>query len=428
MGRKSRTIIRLTLYTSAFLLVVLSILIALTIQTAPLVPEIAPMASEDAIAGTEALRRTKRMLANTGKTQNYTATLVEIDSILKLANKRFPQLRGNANIQGNTLLLQGTLKLPIGNSFYLNAQTVIKEGERFSWSESRIGNLPIADTLANTLFKALGSRFIQSQFSSWVNDGVRSVKVSNAGINIEAKLPADLPGHMQNTIGVLGGISNKEQEKLSKQARYYLDQIERSRKNLTTGKNSLSTYLNVLSSSVLKRVQNEGADFKEEVNASIFSLAYAMVPSLMSPFLPELNHSLRLPNLELDGRSDFAAHFILSAVLEILSNKDLAFTIGELKELQDANGGSGYSLRDIAADRAGIYFIQAISSQEIVAQRFVNPNYVLMDTDYFPDVSWLEEGMTDREFKTKFTSTQSREYLNLINQIDRLISMRPLYK
>lgn len=428
MGRKIKSTIRIAIYACIFVAISLVVLIALTIQTKPLVQQSAPSASEDAIAGTEALRRTKRMLTKTGEIQNYSATLEEINSVLALASKRFHQLRGNAEIIDNTLQLRGTVQLPLGNNVYLNAQSSIKSGQTFSWNNSKVGNLPIPNSIANALFKMLGSRFVQSHFSSWVEDGVQSVAVSDTAINIEALLPADLPGQMQNTIGLLGGISSEEQEKMSELAHYYLDQLEQSSANLSSEKEQFSSYLNILSSAVLHRVQTDNANFKEELTTAVFALAYAMTPSIMNPFLPSVNHSFRLPNVKLDGRDDFAKHFILSAVLEILSNKEVAFTIGELKELQDSQGGSGYSLKDIAADRAGIYFIQAISNNEIVAQRFVSPRYVLSDLDYFPDVTGLQEGLTESEFKQRYSSTQSREYLNLIRQIDNRIAILPLYR
>ena len=61
-------------------------------------------------------------------------------------------------------------------------------------------------------------------------------------------------------------------------------------------------------------------------------------------------------NVTLDGREDFAKHFIVSAAIAAFADTALADAIGLYKEIDDARYGSGFSFNDIAADRAGTKF------------------------------------------------------------------------
>ncbi len=422
-----KCVARVITYCVLLVIILSGLCVIAIVQDKPWVTPATRSATEDIVPGTELLRRTVRMLTQTGAIQNYVASVEEINSVMILANKRFNTFWGEASVSGSALRLSGTLKLPLGNSFYINAYSSVPQGSVFVWQDSKVGHLPIPDLIANLLFKQIGARFVQAHFSDWVEQGVRAVSIRGQQISIQAVLPEGLSVQMQNTIGLLGGISNEEQIAISNLAHFYLNSLERYSSISGLEEESFSACLNILSEAILFRTKTEKVNFKDELTAAIFALAYAMEPSLISPFLPKLHHSFRLPDVKLDGRQDFAKHFILSAVLEILSNKEVAFTVGELKELTDSNGGSGFSLKDIAADRAGVYFIRALSTKEAVARRFVSPRYTLSDIDYFPSVTGFQEGLTETEFKEKFSSTESIEYSLLIRKIDGLIGVLPLY-
>ena len=60
------------------------------------------------------------------------------------------------------------------------------------------------------------------------------------------------------------------------------------------------------------------------------------------------------------ARRDAVEHFAMSAALAALLGAPTAEKAGTLKELSDAQGGSGFSFVDISADMAGIAFAQAV--------------------------------------------------------------------
>lgn len=127
-------------------------------------------------------------------------------------------------------------------------------------------------------------------------------------------------------------------------------------------------------------------------------------------------------------RIDLAQHFIGSAALTASVNKQAAQIAGEEKELSDAQGGSGFSFIDLAADKAGTRFGEmAISSPEN-ARKMQKAMSVIKDySDFMPDPRDLPEHMNEADFKQRFESVNSPVYQEISKQIDARISATPIY-
>ena len=90
------------------------------------------------------------------------------------------------------------------------------------------------------------------------------------------------------------------------------------------------------------------------------------------------------------GRKDLAQHFFLSAYLTTIAGRKAAEAAGLGKELLDAQGGSGFSYVDLAADLAGIAFAERVLADRraigLLAKQF-------RVTDYMPSIDALPEGL-----------------------------------
>ncbi len=127
-------------------------------------------------------------------------------------------------------------------------------------------------------------------------------------------------------------------------------------------------------------------------------------------------------------RIDLAQHFIGSAALTALVNKQVAQIAGEEKELSDAHTGSGFSFIDLAADKAGIRFGEmATSSPENARKMQKAMANITGYSDFMPDPRNLPEHMDALEFKQRFESVNSPVYLEISKQIDDRISAMPIY-
>lgn len=127
-------------------------------------------------------------------------------------------------------------------------------------------------------------------------------------------------------------------------------------------------------------------------------------------------------------RIDLAQHFIGSAALTALVNKQAAQIAGEEKELSDAHSGSGFSFIDLAADKAGIRFGEMATSSPENARKMQKAMSGIKDySDFMPDPRDLPEHMDEVEFKQRFESVNSPIYLEILKQIDVRISEMPIY-
>ena len=128
-------------------------------------------------------------------------------------------------------------------------------------------------------------------------------------------------------------------------------------------------------------------------------------------------------------RIDLAQHFIASAAITASMNDQVAQAVGEDKELSDAQGGSGFSFIDLAADKAGTRFGEMATSSPENARKLQQTMSTITDYhDFMPDPTDLPEHMDDAEFKQRYQSVDSAVYQALSKQIDARIAALPLYK
>jgi len=127
-------------------------------------------------------------------------------------------------------------------------------------------------------------------------------------------------------------------------------------------------------------------------------------------------------------RIDLAQHFIGSAALTASVNKQAAQLAGEEKELSDAQGGSGFSFIDLAADKAGTRFGEMATSSPENARKMQKAMSGIKDySDFMPDPRDLPEHMNEADFKRRFESVNSPVYQEISKQIDVRIAATPIY-
>jgi hypothetical protein len=133
--------------------------------------------------------------------------------------------------------------------------------------------------------------------------------------------------------------------------------------------------------------------------------------------------------VRLGGRHDYMQHFVTSAGLHLAGGKDFADAVGTAKEIEDANGGTGFSFTDLAADRAGVRFAEVAVASPSSARRVQEAlsGYV-GERDFFPEVHDLPEGLTSAEFRARYGDTERPAYDQIVNEIDRRIAAIALYR
>lgn len=172
----------------------------------------------------------------------------------------------------------------------------------------------------------------------------------------------------------------------------------------------------------------DGADQYENRRAALLVLGVYLAEKNIASLIPEARDwpPLRPVTPLLAGRIDSAQHFVVSATLAAWAGEPVADAIGVYKEMADARHGSGFSFADLAADRAGTRFGEALSRRDARLDSLLKGE--VRDSDLIPAISDLPEAINAGEFRRQFGTTASPAYRQLTMEIERRLDALPLYK
>jgi hypothetical protein len=126
----------------------------------------------------------------------------------------------------------------------------------------------------------------------------------------------------------------------------------------------------------------------------------------------------------IDGRDDFAKHFMVSATIAAYADTALSDAVGLYKEIDDSRFGSGFSFNDIAADRAGTKFGEKAVASEVSAKQLqYRVTSGLTDADLMPFWADLPEFMSEAEFKRRFGGIDAPPYKRIMRKIEQRIAV-----
>lgn len=150
-----------------------------------------------------------------------------------------------------------------------------------------------------------------------------------------------------------------------------------------------------------------------------------VIPKSLLKDLPPLNSRTIL----LNNRSDLAKHFLVSAALSVSTDSQLANFIGVAKEVDDSDGGSGFSFADLAADNAGVRFGETAIESSREASQFQKKILTIKGENAFmPAIDHLPEGIMRLEFKKKFKELDSASYAMITREIEDRIQKCEIYR
>ncbi len=133
--------------------------------------------------------------------------------------------------------------------------------------------------------------------------------------------------------------------------------------------------------------------------------------------------------VKLRGRRDLAQHFMTSAALAAQGSDTLSDLLGLFKEVNDSQGGSGFSFADLAADRAGTRFAQLAVGDRKGARAVQGlAQQGLAEDDIMPPIDGLPEGIRQAEFAADYRDMRSPAYRAVTERIERRIDRLRLHR
>jgi len=179
-----------------------------------------------------------------------------------------------------------------------------------------------------------------------------------------------------------------------------------------------------LTNASVRRAALTAAGLPEDVSRHAFLLSLGLVLDDTATLVrhPQLHAALqavqsdprkwdlvkeRAGRLTMQSRHDLAQHFWVSAALADLAGEQLALAAGVTKELQDANGGSGFSFADLAADIAGVELGKHVLSSRVRLEHLAKEFRI---DDFLIKPMGLPEGLSSAEFLRKYGTVSGSVY------------------
>jgi hypothetical protein len=336
-----------------------------------------------------------------------------------LASQR-PQTRAQVVLQDGRATLRASTILP-PNPFgdYLNLQAVLLETPGTPQLEQlTLGRLTVPPTIANLLLRYGLSR-LQASPAAAAADSIQHVGVRNGVLSVQFVWNDAIPAQLQAAL-VPADV----------QARLQAYQARLVEIAAQPGPRSLSLGALVQPLLALAAQRSDAHNpLADEHRAALVTLAFFVNGKGLGAIVPAARHWPRPAprSVTLGGRGDTAQHFSISAALAATAGSPLADMVGVYKELADAQGGSGFSFNDLAADRAGTRLGELATGtglqklQQRVAQG-------LTDADLLPKVSDLPENLAAAELQKSFGGVDGPGYQKMAAEIERRIAALRLYR
>ncbi len=130
----------------------------------------------------------------------------------------------------------------------------------------------------------------------------------------------------------------------------------------------------------------------------------------------------------LHRRGDLARHFAISAAVAATGSRTLADAVGVIKELYDADVGSGFSFVDLLADRAGVALATAATGEQARQVQTFLRSGAASESDFMPAIDNLPESMMRMAFQDRYHNLDDARFQVVKAEIDRRIEALSLYR
>jgi hypothetical protein len=297
---------------------------------------------------------------------------------------------------------------------YLNIEAVLVETRDLPQPRSvRIGKLPLPDALSGLLASQLMRSLRHSPEYRAGLDSVRLIKMSPEQLSFLYRWEGGFSQEFRASV-----MDKEERERL---LRYQTLLAQSSRR--FSRETSLSQVLPKLARQAVSH--SKTGDAAAENRALILATTFYVLGISLEQLIPEAGTWPRPVSrvITIDGRDDFAKHFMVSAAIAAYADTALADAIGLYKEVEDSRSGSGFSFNDLAADRAGTRFGEKSVANEEAARKLQRRMASgLADSDLMPAWSDLPEFMPEAEFKRRFGGIDAPAYRGMMQKIERRVA------
>lgn len=326
------------------------------------------------------------------------------------------------DLRPGTARLSGSLRLPdVPVKPYLNLGLEISHnGDGPNVSGLRVGKIPVPDVISGWLIRLGMAYFSRTEEGRLAVEAIRGLEFSVESVTVAYRVQPDLVERIRDLVAAPG---NRD----AVQA-YYSALARLHRAGGARGGPMVEGLRPLFELARERSLANR--DFASENGALLLVLGVwagevtdQLIASGPQPSRPGAFR------LTLNGRTDLAQHFLVSAAFSSRGARRFAETVGVYKELEDARAGSGFSFADLAADRAGGRFGEVATGSSSSAGRLQEAMAEgVEERALFPDVGDLPPPMNAASFQRRYGAIGTPAYDAVADEIARRVSACPLYR
>ncbi|MDP4528140.1 CehA/McbA family metallohydrolase [Alkalimonas delamerensis] len=415
---------------TAFIFAVLLVVIFWLLTTKGSVQQ-RTVASKDVVAAHNLFAATLAELRQASAGISIELEQSELDALLNVASHALRPVVFHGAILESSAVLHAVIELPglfrgrvVHGHCWLSRQA-----DGFQIESCQLGRMPFSGRLSMFMLRSGIRFFIDSpaddQLLTLFQHGrIAERRLSFTQMDAQAIRPR-LAQRVYSGLS-LGRDLSGGQQGLAPDVVVYLEQLETLAK-ANPDERRLAFFLQQLLLTAESRAN--GRQLEAQYHAALWALAVgfgnrSFIRYAHAEMQP--NEVPALPAAVLAGRRDLTLHFLYSAVIKMVGNVHIAEQIGNLKELHDAGeGGTGFSFVDIAANKAGIWFVQHLNAIDIALAHQLTAE--AFEMTFMPAVHDLPEGLREERFEQFLGGLQGEGTARLQAEIDRRLSQLALF-
>ncbi len=424
-------LLRLCLFTPLLLLLGMLAVFALCIESSPLVAEQAQLSSANIDRVKQILRQHRPGNLRNGETKTITLSEKELNLLASHLAGRLNSVGAVLKIKEGLLALKTSWDISAFLPYkkqaagYLNIEAVVGSSSDDSAIKGlnihslRVGQVSFPTVLIDPLVKFATQRIAAVPALQDGGEMIRALDIRAEGVALTYEWRADLIETIRGRL-----ITADERQALAVYNQFLVSEVDRQGKALTFTRLVEVTFR-------FARLRSKNADPVAENKAAIIVLAAYANGGGLSTLVPEARDwpKPRRAKLRLHGRRDLVQHFITSAALVIAGGEAMSNAIGLRKEIDDASSGSGFSFKDLAADKAGTRFGELAVASSLSASTLQNSLVKGRgDTLLMPDINGLEENLNKAKFERRYGGPGDERYEAVVRMIDHRINNLALYR
>jgi hypothetical protein len=402
------------------LVLALPLLLWAALAPTPLVAPTAAVSLADIDRAVRLLRLNDPRGKLPGITRHAVLTPRDLSLLIAQAGRRFGEPRVKVALQPRLARLMLSLPLPANPlGHWLNLDVELRETDTLPQvTRLVVGRLHLPGWLADAMLARLPGLLDLRVQGELAHELIDHVAISSQRLTLTYAWPAN--PRPDRAIDLLA-----PDDRARLQA--YTDRLARLSTELAaTGPVSLSRLLPPVFELARQRSTDKASAAREN-RAALMALAFLVNDQALQGLVGDGRGIVGRPmNITLMGRGDTPQHFLVSAALSAKAGSALANAVGLYKEVADAQGGSGFSFNDLAADRAGTRLGLLAVGDPLAFQARLAAG--VLESDLMPAVDDLPESLSEREFTQRFGSVGTAAYQKMMVDIEARLDRLPLLR